>query len=376
MRVGVLLALGALLVTAPGAAQEWRVGAQLGHISYNGALSTDEEQAAVVLGLSRTGFADWLGLSTGLPIGKQKFWAAAGASRRFGLVRRLGLHVDFSGHAFAQRAPDSIAQPPSPPLPLPLPGDSLAADGWFVRGAGAQATLVFAARLSALQLEARAGGAAEASSIAGERTSELLPTADARLLVDAGALQFGPEAQQWRSNLTYAGGVLRVARTPGLLWGSVGKWTRGGPADVVWSLGGAVELGAGIRLEGSYRSAGYDPLYRSETAGSASLGASIRMGGARPLAAPVPASYANGRAVIRLRAKDVRGTPRIAGDFTAWKPVPMARTGAAWTVSLPLQPGVYTYAFVDDAGNWFVPESVPGRRSDGMGGWQAVLVIE
>jgi len=47
-----------------------------------------------------------------------------------------------------------------------------------------------------------------------------------------------------------------------------------------------------------------------------------------------------------------------------------------WIHRVALEPGVYNYAFVDEAGTWFVPEDTPGRRSDGMGGWVAVLVVE
>jgi hypothetical protein len=100
------------------------------------------------------------------------------------------------------------------------------------------------------------------------------------------------------------------------------------------------------------------------------------MGSALALAPPVPASYVNGRASIRLRARDAQGTPRIAGDFSDWKPLPMTLAGGIWTATIAVPPGVYSYAFVNERGEWFVPESVPGRRSDGMGGWQAVLVIE
>ena len=374
MRVAALLAAGALLAAVPGTAQEWRLGAQLGHISYNGALATNTERPAVVLGLSRLSLGDWLGLSAGLPVAGQEFWAALGGGKRLSLMPRWGLHFDLAAHGFAQRAPDSLAGVAAP-LPGPAPA-VVEADGWFVRGAGAQAAAVLTAGLGRLQLEARGGVAAQASTIAGEHTRDVLPMGDARLLLDLGPVQLGPEAQQWRDDVAYAGGTLRAARGPALLWGSAGRWTGGAPDDLVWSVGGAVDLGLGIRLEGSYRSAGYDPLYLSETAGSASLGASIRMGGSAAPAAPVPAAYANGRAEIRLRARDASGTPRIAGDFTDWKPVPMTRAGDVWTVSIPLAPGVYNYAFVNERGEWFVPASVPGRRSDGMGGWQAVLVIE
>jgi hypothetical protein len=53
----------------------------------------------------------------------------------------------------------------------------------------------------------------------------------------------------------------------------------------------------------------------------------------------------------------------------------MARDGSRWTYTAHLDPGVYHYSFVGEDGTWFVPESVPGRQSDGMGGYVAVLVV-
>ena len=70
-----------------------------------------------------------------------------------------------------------------------------------------------------------------------------------------------------------------------------------------------------------------------------------------------------------------KGRPSIAGDFTGWKPVPMQRDGSRWTFTVKLEPGTYHYAFVGEDGTWFVPESVPGRQDDGMGGHVAVLVV-
>jgi hypothetical protein len=89
----------------------------------------------------------------------------------------------------------------------------------------------------------------------------------------------------------------------------------------------------------------------------------------------VPLRTRDGRAVIGVDAGSVRGAPSIAGDFTGWKPVPMRRDGSRWTYTATLAPGVYHYAFVAADGTWFVPESVPGRQDDGMGGHVAVLVV-
>ena len=38
----------------------------------------------------------------------------------------------------------------------------------------------------------------------------------------------------------------------------------------------------------------------------------------------------------------------MGGDFNGWAPVPMARSGEEWVLSLPLRPGVYRYATTGD----------------------------
>ena len=53
----------------------------------------------------------------------------------------------------------------------------------------------------------------------------------------------------------------------------------------------------------------------------------------------------------------------------------MEREGDHWVYRVAVAPGVYNYAFVGADGTWFVPESVPGRKDDGMGGFVAVVVV-
>jgi hypothetical protein len=120
----------------------------------------------------------------------------------------------------------------------------------------------------------------------------------------------------------------------------------------------------------------FDPLYRQPAQTSWSVGLSLQVGGAAPSAAPpVPAAYVDGRATLRLPVAASGAQPSIAGDFNDWTPAPMTRDGDHWTYTVALARGVYHYAFVDPAGGWFVPEGVPGRRDDGMGGHVAVLVV-
>ena len=55
--------------------------------------------------------------------------------------------------------------------------------------------------------------------------------------------------------------------------------------------------------------------------------------------------------------------------------VPMRREGDAWVLRVPLAAGVYSYAFRSASGQWFVPTSIGTRRSDGFGGYVAILVV-
>jgi hypothetical protein len=53
----------------------------------------------------------------------------------------------------------------------------------------------------------------------------------------------------------------------------------------------------------------------------------------------------------------------------------MRQEDGVWVLDLPLAPGVYRFAFVTPAGEWFVPEQYPGRMDDGMGGYVALIVV-
>jgi hypothetical protein len=130
-------------------------------------------------------------------------------------------------------------------------------------------------------------------------------------------------------------------------------------------------------IDASVRRDTFDPLYMQPAQTSWNVGLSIQVGG--PVgtpAPPVPAEYVDGRATIHLPASAVPSAPSIAGDFNGWKPAPMQRDRRPnWTFTIRLAPGVYNYSFVTADGTWFVPEDVPGRRDDGMGGHVAVLVV-
>lgn len=370
----VALSAGGLLLVGPGvplSAQEWRVSAQFGRVSYAGAVSDPAQSSTLSLGASRIGSTDWLGASVGMPLLDDPFWGVAGVWKRWQTGAVAGVGLDLTAHAFVQR--DRTHEAPLSPLPI---GDEAPAER-SGEGAGGELAVLAFGSLGPARAEIRAGAMAQGSKVSDVESSELLPFSEGSVLFSIGALQLGPEAKVWLgdSARSYAGLTAYGMAGPAELWASGGSWLAGGPEDLTWSAGAALPLGRSFRLEGSYRSGSYDPLYDSRTTSSFTVGASVRVAGGAGVSAPTPARYENGRALIRIRSRDVQGRPRIAGDFNGWQPQPMEAEGGHWTFTVPLEPGVYNYAFVDAEGDWFVPEWVPGRRSDGMGGYVAVLVI-
>jgi hypothetical protein len=176
----------------------------------------------------------------------------------------------------------------------------------------------------------------------------------------------------------YAG--LGATWSPGpTLWGSIGKWLDAEIPSLSWNAGASVPLGSRLALIVNGRHDALDPIYATPARTTWGAGLSLSLGEAPGIAEPVPAAYRDGVATIALPADAADapdGRPSIAGDFNDWTPAPMTRRGDRWTYEVAVTPGVYSYAFVDAEGDWFVPEGTPGRRDDGMGGHVAVLVVE
>jgi hypothetical protein len=204
--------------------------------------------------------------------------------------------------------------------------------------------------------------------------------ADAQLsFAPAPSVAITPSVRHYRAdegNYTYAGVTGIVARGRASVWGSAGQWLNG--ADrLPWAAGAVFKLHQRASLSASARRDGVDPLYLNPPQTAWSVGLSVQLSRVAALTAPVPAAYANGRATIRLPISNgITGPVSIAGDFNSWKPQPMQRAGNDWSFTIPVAPGVYNYSFVDQSGQWFVPDKHPGRKADGMGGHVAVLVVQ
>lgn len=167
----------------------------------------------------------------------------------------------------------------------------------------------------------------------------------------------------------------RLEGSPGSVWASTGHWFSPGSTGTPWAAGASLNLHERVSLNVAGRRETFDPVYLAGPRTSWSIGLGYRFGAAPRPAEPVPASYVDGRATILLPADEVEDPPLVAGDFNDWQPEPMARDGKHWSYTVTVAPGAYNYAFVDADGEWFVPESVPGRKDDGMGGHVAVLIV-
>jgi hypothetical protein len=173
----------------------------------------------------------------------------------------------------------------------------------------------------------------------------------------------------------FYGGRLVYNGAPLQAWLGVGKWFSAQLDDTSWNAGAGVRVATRLTVWAAVQQDAPDPLYWNLARRGWSIGITRTFGGST---SPVPlASSADPNGVlIRLNAADVDGASvSVAGDFNGWKPVPMVLDGREWQLRMPLAPGVYHYAFRSERGQWFVPESVPNRRDDGMGGFVAVLVV-
>jgi hypothetical protein len=177
----------------------------------------------------------------------------------------------------------------------------------------------------------------------------------------------------------FVGGTVIYASSAVQAWAQIGKWTNSVLTDVAAGGGIGVSLGNQMSIWGVVLKEAPDPLYWNIARRSVSVGITRRLGaGARQTTSSSPAIRQSepGGVAIRVHVADAPGARlSVGGDFNNWQAVPMEREGSEWVLRLPLARGVYHYAFKKHDGEWFVPASVAGRRPDGMGGYNAVLVV-
>lgn len=376
-------------------AQGWSAEVQGGSVRYQTG-PTSLAVSNLTVGLSYLSGFRQLGVSAGIPLQDgDPAWGALDAGDR--LLLRPGpllLGVDVGGAFFLQHdhrldeGPEDVPGPSDPPGP---PGGAdetplVDNDGYGVRG---EVMPVLGWNVGPGRVELRGGVAAYHDAFgAGEgddpeesftRTAGMADL-QASLPLGTRAL-LAPQARYARvegRDFPFAG-MTAVAVTGRVsAWASVGHWFSDVVDEVPWSVGASVTTGRRVELTTQYRQDAFDPLFGAVPRRSWSVGVAVRLQPPPSVARPVPAAYEDGRAVLILAQGEVPPgeAPRIAGDFTDWEPVPMESGPGGWRYTVALDPGVYHYAFVTDGGEWFVPETTPGRRDDGMGGFVAVLVVE
>lgn len=380
-RVMCLLLLMATLAAGGSAgAQQWTLSLEAGRM--RSALEPSDAAASVALALGYDAFDTSFRISAGVPTAAASAMrAAAGLWKRAALrTRGLVAGVDLSGNAFMARERRRTDSPLPPILPEPFASplrDVADMSGYALAG---QLMPVVGYEASGFQLHARVGVSHYSASFGDVRASRTVRLADVQLtLHPTRSLAIAPLVRSHQSadeeRVTYGGISAFAAHGMVNAWARVGTWL-GHDVDTPWSAGIELRVHDRARLTASARHDSFDPLYLQPPQTSWTVGVSLQVGGARPARPPVPHTYVDGRATIRLPVSESEERPSIAGDFNGWKPAPMQRDGDAWVYVVTLAPGVYNYAFVKQDGTWFVPESVPGRTEDGMGGHVAVLIVQ
>ena len=358
------------------AAQEWHVSTEAGRI--RSALDPATATPSVSLALRYQDLTTGLRISGGVPTrSDESLWGGIGASRQFALRTRsfvAGIDVLANGFVLFDRA--TTALPVPGPFDPPVAPDA-ERNGHALAG---QALPMIGYEGVRIQTRARAGVSRYASRIGGRTLDRTVTLADAQLTwMPAGSFALSPMIQHFRAageqSSAFLGASAITASSSGSFWAMAGSWSADSVRALQWAAGARLQLHPNVSLESSARHTAFDPLYLQPAQTSWSVGVSVLLGRARVVAPPVPAAYRDGKALIRLPVSASKTAPSIAGDFNSWTPAPMQRDGDHWTYTIALTPGVYNYAFVSSAGEWFVPKHVAGRKDDGMGGHVAVLVV-
>jgi hypothetical protein len=365
-----LLAFATLAVGIPNqaSAQAWSVDVSAGRFVYD-PVSASVGTNNLIGSIRYDAHSEaWMFGAVGAPLGDQDtFWAATGAGGRITLPgsehRRVTGGADLSANAFSFR--DSVA-------------DQI--------GTGGTAEAMPFARLSggAASAELRAGWRGHTLSFAGDRQNRHVFETGLRGTYGR-ALQVRGDARWVHASegmYPFVGATLLYDGPRLQTWAQTGRWLSDTLDAVSWGAGTSLTLAPPVTIWVRVQQEASDPLYWNTTRRTWSIGMTRQLGGVSPRSSvsrsprSVEVVSKNGAVIVRLRVTDApTGEVAIAGDFSDWRPIPMALEGGQWVIRLPLAPGVYHYAFRAARGDWFLPSSTPGARDDGMGGRLAVMVV-
>ncbi len=81
-----------------------------------------------------------------------------------------------------------------------------------------------------------------------------------------------------------------------------------------------------------------------------------------------------GTHLLRLELPNGANTIEIAGDFSGWEPLSLARRSGGWETVLSIPSGSYRVAIRVDGGEWIAPPGLP-QIADELGGIVGILII-
>lgn len=357
----IIAGIAVAVLAAPAMAQEWTVDAYAGRAVYDpvaSAVGATNGVAAIRYGDRRQ---RWIYAAAAAPLSaRDLFWTAAG----------LGGRLSSSGGQF----PGGIA------LGAHGHGYRDPISGAFGGGGSLEVSPYLSLGSDAARLEIRTGWVQYAGTFDGSSTTRGALDSGARGAFRAlPSLDLGAEVRYVRAReggYPFAGGSATLRHGGGEFWATTGRWLSEALSQTSWAAGTSVRVASRLELWGSVQHEATEPIYLNASRRSWNLGVSHRLGTPPEAAAPVPPEIGTGIVVVRLPTAGLKDAPYIAGDFSGWQAMPMVRSGEYWTARLKLEAGVYRYAFRTADGKWFVPESAPGRRDDGMGGATAILVVQ
>jgi len=302
----------------------------------------------------------WLTLDAGVPLAaKSTLWGSAGIGARLQRVRSaatLGIDTGLQLYGFRDPVLDQVG-----------------------RGVVGELLPRFALTRGGLTAEVRSGVQLHSLALPAMSESRAVHLTEARLGGQSfGAVQLAAETRYLRASeggYPYLGVQAQRSGDRVEVWGRLGRWTSRALPTAEWGAGVAVRVAPGVVVEAVAEQTAGDPLFLNPPRRGWSLGVRRMPRRHTPPPLPVLPLASDGAVIFRLSADPSTGAPAVAGDFNGWTPVPMERVGTEWRLRLRISPGVYHYAYRRGDGEWFIPESAPGRRDDGMGGVSALLVV-
>lgn len=160
--------------------------------------------------------------------------------------------------------------------------------------------------------------------------------------------------------------------------GDIGWWDTPLGGEWVGGLALVIPLGGRWTVQAAGGRSGPDPLSLVEAGrqGGVMVGwRLVSLDGSAPAGLYEVRSADGPNRIVTFRLDSSEAVQvELIGAFTGWEATPMRRSGGAWLLELPVEPGTHHFGFLVD-GEWYVPEDLPGNVPDDWGRENATLVV-